>query len=67
MLGCRARFASWQPISAGRGKGSHGWWEHPTGVRVNLAGQSGAHAHDHQEKQVQEAIREAKRREARQP
>ena len=46
-----------------RGKGSHRVWEHPTGVRVGLAGRSGGDAQDYQEKQVREAIREAKRRE----
>ena len=50
-----------------RGKGSHRWWQHPTGVRVSLSGQAGADAHDYQEKEVRDAIREAKRREAQQP
>jgi hypothetical protein len=46
-----------------RGKGNHGWWEHPTGVKVNLAGRSGADAKSYQEKEVREAIAEARRRE----
>ena len=47
-----------------RGKGGHGWWQHRTGVQVNLAGKSGADAQPYQQKQVREAIAEARRREA---
>lgn len=54
----RAGFA----VDPDRGKGSHGWWMHPTGVRVTLAGRSGADAKDYQEQDVRDAIRQAKAR-----
>lgn len=47
-----------------RGKGSHTWWEHPTGVSVNLPGQDGADAKPYMEKAVRNAIREVRKREA---
>jgi predicted RNA binding protein YcfA (HicA-like mRNA interferase family) len=45
---------------ARRGKGSHTWWEHPTGVMVNLSGQDGDDAQPYMEKQVRAAIGQAK-------
>jgi hypothetical protein len=47
-----------------RGKGSHRWWVHVTGVKVNLAGKSGTDAKPYQEQEVRDAIREARAREA---
>lgn len=46
----------------GRGKGDHEVWEHPTGVRAGLDGRDGQDAKPYQEKQIREAIEEAKRR-----
>lgn len=48
----------------GRGKGSHGWWAHRTGVKVSLAGKSGDDAKPYQEKDVREAIAQTRPREA---
>ena len=59
----RAGFA----IDKNRGKGSHDVWKHPTGVQVTLSGNAGDDARPYQEKQVREAIREAKQREAQRP
>lgn len=42
-----------------RGKGSHTWWEHPTGVTANLPGQDGDDAKPYMEKQVRAAIAQA--------
>jgi len=55
----RAGFA----LVRGRGKGSHRVWAHPTGVKATVSGRSGADAHDYQEQEVRDKIREAKRRE----
>jgi len=41
------------------GKGSHRNFEHPTGPRVTLAGNSGDDAHHYQEKQVRKAIEQS--------
>ena len=49
-------------LDTSRGKGSHGWWVHPTGATVNLSGQSGADARPYQEKEVRAATAEAARR-----
>jgi predicted RNA binding protein YcfA (HicA-like mRNA interferase family) len=43
-----------------RGKGSHTWWEHSTGVTVNLAGHDGDDAKPYMEKQVRAAIQKAR-------
>jgi predicted RNA binding protein YcfA (HicA-like mRNA interferase family) len=43
-----------------RGKGSHTWWEHPTGATVNIAGQDGDDAKPYMEKQVREAIQKTR-------
>ena len=48
-----------------RGKGSHTWWVHPSGARVNIAGHDGDDGDDakpYQERQVRDAIHEAQRR-----
>ena len=45
-----------------RGKGSHGWWEHPSGVSVTLSGHGGDDADQYQERDVRAAIAEAARR-----
>jgi predicted RNA binding protein YcfA (HicA-like mRNA interferase family) len=41
---------------AKRGKGSHTWWTHPTGVTLNLPGQDGDDAKPYMEKQLREAL-----------
>ena len=55
---CRAGFT----LDTDRGKGSHGWWKHPTGVSANVSGQSGDDARPYQEQKVRKAIMEATRR-----
>jgi predicted RNA binding protein YcfA (HicA-like mRNA interferase family) len=42
-----------------RGKGSHTWWEQPTGVTVNIPGHDGDDAKPYLEKQVRAAIQRA--------
>jgi predicted RNA binding protein YcfA (HicA-like mRNA interferase family) len=41
---------------AKRGKGSHTWWTHPTGVTLNLPGHDGDDAKPYMEKQLREAL-----------
>jgi predicted RNA binding protein YcfA (HicA-like mRNA interferase family) len=43
------------------GKGSHRNYEHPSGSRVTVAGKEGDDAKHYQEKQVRNAIEEAKK------
>jgi predicted RNA binding protein YcfA (HicA-like mRNA interferase family) len=43
-----------------RGKGSHTWWEHPTGVTANLPGHDGDDARPYMEKQVHAAFDRAR-------
>ncbi len=45
-----------------RGKGSHMWWEHPSGVQVLLSGNMGDDAHPRAVKDVRESIADAHRR-----
>jgi predicted RNA binding protein YcfA (HicA-like mRNA interferase family) len=42
------------------GRGSHRNFEHPSGARATLSGQSGDDAKPYQEKEVQRAIEESK-------
>lgn len=53
-------------LDTSRGKGSHGWWVHPTGAVADVSGHAGDDAHYYQEKEVREAIAEATRRMAEQ-
>jgi predicted RNA binding protein YcfA (HicA-like mRNA interferase family) len=39
-----------------RGKGSHSFWEHPSGVEVVLSGKDGDDAKPYQERDVQQAL-----------
>ena len=50
----------------GRGKGSHTWWEHPTGVTINLPGHDGDDAKPYLEKLTRDAIERAQARSSRQ-
>lgn len=48
-----------------RGKGSHTWWEHPTGVVANIPGKDGDDAKQYLEKHVRGAITKAEELERR--
>jgi len=53
-----------QLVSAGflkrKGKGSHRMWKHPGGAVANISGKGGDDAKRYQEREVEQAITEAK-------
>jgi predicted RNA binding protein YcfA (HicA-like mRNA interferase family) len=53
------RRAGWNVV---RQTGSHQIWKHPLlqGVEINIAGQDGSDAHQYQERDVREAVRQAR-------
>ena len=53
------RRAGWNVV---RQTGSHQIWKHPLlqSVEVNIAGQDGSDAHQYQERDVREALRQAR-------